>query len=775
MHAQDVAKGEDDFDIGIIIDNRPLPASEAGKDDINGLIRMLDQQMYLEHVLLLERPTIDVVCDFFGCPEEIEPTDPFPPLIWQITREGVARLVVYYIGEGRAEGLERQLLFRRDKARGGRVVSFPVSWLHWALDDVRPESVTVMLDTSFSPTPLPCADDDPHLIDDALLRVRRNYRRIAREHWNVSDNLELSATTPVQAPHCDRFDQVLKGVEKPLFTKYLVKGIVDGEADKGPFGDENRLVDLGELEDYLNDRIGQAARFQWGRLQNVRAVGGRGHVLASVDGRKLGEVNAALLERRNRTSDLEDEPTPPDDEPDEEEDEVPVAEGEPSGERQTVTGAPPSSSVDRCAADPDAPGCHPCVIAPDGEDCARHCRENSGASICARDLATATDADVFGESAPGDDEPDVVVVTREEAAALEQDVTDHEADDRSFLCDWTIDTVSPYAATLVERIIGETASACTWAGDRVEPALGPFAQVFTPIAWRLGRPLVQDTISCVLDCEGIATAAMTAEPPAVDRDVPAVVLPEPETQPLGIPQAFVDPRSLAPFQREVCDELDDPLPPYIGLPRWMPGTLIISEVLRSGYDCPPPPVEPALPVPVAVAIEAPADALGEEDAPPSDDEPSQGPIVSDAPLATWPSDTAADVNIPPEEGDVPLAGEPDAPSSAAPSPVDIDTADATPSILDIDDDQPSEVDDEPPFDGSVGQVRWLQSALTVDNRDPGPIDGRAGRKTMEAVQSWREDNGRADRTGDLTEPEFQAIIEQFGERFDQILPRVRSF
>ena len=148
VSAQSETKGENDFDIGIIIDNRPEPESEAARADVDRLIRMLDQQMYVEHVLLFERPTIDVVCDLFGCPEEIEPADPFPPLIWQITRESVARLVIYYIGDGRAEGLERQLLFRRDE-RGGRAVPFPVSWLHWTLDDVRPESVVVMLDTSF--------------------------------------------------------------------------------------------------------------------------------------------------------------------------------------------------------------------------------------------------------------------------------------------------------------------------------------------------------------------------------------------------------------------------------------------------------------------------------------------------------------------------------------------------------------------------------------------------------------------------------------------------
>ena len=254
------------FDIGIIIDNRPMP-SDAAKADVDSLIKMLDRQMLIEHVMVFERPTIDVICDIFGCPEEIEDIDPFPPLLWQITREEESRLFVYYIGDGRIEGLQRQLLFKGgDDSQADDVEALSVDWLHFMLEDARPASAVLMLDTSFSPRPLPCADEDPELINDALLSVRSAYRNVMRAHWNQSDVLELSATTPVQPPHCDRFDQVLDDLEQPLFTKFLLKAIVEGEADLEPFGDNDRLINLGELEAYLDDHINRAARFQWGRL-----------------------------------------------------------------------------------------------------------------------------------------------------------------------------------------------------------------------------------------------------------------------------------------------------------------------------------------------------------------------------------------------------------------------------------------------------------------------------------------------------------------------------
>ena len=315
LQAQQPVEGS--FDVAIIIENRILPdgrvakgTSEAqrkhaeriaehtktsAKAEIDLLFEMLDRQMFFEHIIRLERPTIEVICDIFGCEDDVQPPNVFPPLVWQITRKDEARLFVYYIGDGRVEGLERQLLFHRDeKAPDHDVEPYSVEWLHKMLALAGAEETLVMLDTGFAPRSLPCANEDPLLITETLVRIRRNYQRIARDHWNKTNSLELSATTPVQPPHCDRFDEVLLKIQEPLFTKFLLKGIVDGEADE----DGDDLIDLGELAGYLDSRIKHGARFQWGRLQNVRAVGSPSENLASVLTRPLRDWNKATLERK---------------------------------------------------------------------------------------------------------------------------------------------------------------------------------------------------------------------------------------------------------------------------------------------------------------------------------------------------------------------------------------------------------------------------------------------------------------------------------------------
>ncbi|MEZ5933725.1 MAG: hypothetical protein R3F54_17595 [Alphaproteobacteria bacterium] len=742
------APADNSFDIGVIIDNRPLPQSDAARADIDALFTMLDRQMFFEHIMLFERPTIDVICDVFGCPQTIEPPSPFPPLLWQITRESEARLFVYYIGDGRVEGVERQLLFlRRDTSPNRDVVGFPVDWLHRELEEASPQSAVVMLDTSFAPMRLTCAGDEAEL-EAALSSIRRTYQTIARDRWRAAGTLELSATTPVQAPLCDRFDQMLEGMQQPLFTKYLLKGIIDGAADREPYGDEDRLIDLGELTGYLDDQIDRAARFQWGRSQHVRAVGASSKVLASVDPRSLRARNAALLERRHRPPEIAE------DEEEAQDDEAPAAAATRDDEPE-----PPKAEqrfldlTTRCRNDPSADGCHPCVLDPGGLACAERCQESADSDLCAPYLTSAmNDAEGGREGSPEGGGVIAVVV----------DETPDDAGDPSASCRLAIKHVSPYASVLVERIRGDTAPVCAWAADRSRLELGPFAKLFTPVAWRLGRSTVQDAVLCLLDCE---RRAAPAESPAADPFDPpasqptALPLQQPRQALVTTPENMPEPHA---FHREICDQLGEPLPPYIGLPRWMPGTLLVSEGLRTVYGCQLPETPPLLPVPIVVAIEPPPAA---PPLPAQDQTPLAGEI--DDRLGDLPS-YSADIG----EGT----------DGAAPLPV-TDLADATPPTeSDLaaepppDENQEVEVITvEQPLAVTTSKVRWLQTALTVDNYNPGPIDGVLGPKTMAAVGSWRRDNDRGGQAGALTEAEFRAIVEDFAHQFGQMHERAQSF
>jgi hypothetical protein len=400
----------------------------------------------------------------------------------------------------------------------------------------------------------------------------------------------------------------------------------------------------------------------------------------------------------------------------------------------------------RCRNDPSADGCHPCVLDPGGLACAERCQESADSDLCAPYLTSAMETVDGGPEEPPEGGGVIAVVVDENG---------DERADPSALCRLAIEHVSPYASVLVERIRGDTAPACAWAVDRSRLELGPFAKLFTPVAWRLGRSTVQDAVLCLLNCERLATAAQS---PAADPfDPPASQPSAPPQQPrqalVTAPESMPEPHA---FHREVCDQLSEPLPPYIGLPRWMPGTLLISEGLRAVYGCRLPDAAPLLPVPIVVAIEPPPDA------PPA---PDRTPLANeiDDQLGDLPS-YAADVNQPADDNG---------------TPADTDLADAGPPTDDGQEDDNAPADqpapEETPFSATSSKVRWLQTALTVDNYNPGPIDGAMGAKTMEAVRAWRRDNDRSERTGPLTEAEFQTIVEDFARRFDQIHERAQSF
>ena len=81
---------------------------------------------------------------------------------------------------------------------------------------------------------------------------------------------------------------------------------------------------------------------------------------------------------------------------------------------------------------------------------------------------------------------------------------------------------------------------------------------------------------------------------------------------------------------------------------------------------------------------------------------------------------------------------------------------------------------------STSEVRWLQSALTVDNRNPGPIDGRIGPLTQRALNAWQADNNRPVTPlppdgMSIPKSDFQEIIRVFSERFGQVQDIVSVF
>ena len=245
-------------------------------------------------------------------------------------------------------------------------------------------------------------------------------------------------------------------------------------------------------------------------------------------------------------------------------------------------------------------------------------------------------------------------------------------------------------------------------------------------------------VTCTLDCDDqLARPRLpisTEIKLPVEIDLPSTASTTPaEINPITTDQDVqeesttpTEPRSA--LHREICDEYQDPLPPYIGLPRWMPGTLLISELLRADWGCDPPVITGATTFKRPPYFE------------------------KGLPAPVWTVPTRFGMPAP-----VPLPV-PRKRRFAMPPPVNLD-----------------EIEERPQFKPTVSQIRWLQSALTLGNFDPGPIDGTIGGQTDLALERWRDARLKGNVIGGLTKPEFDQIILEFGHLFDQVEPNASLY
>lgn len=634
------------YDIAFVIDNRDEPTTDAAKkaaeEDVKAITDMLDRHLFADHIVQLQRPSYAMICDIFGgCPEEAGRPWPWPSLISKVAHRATSRLYVYYLGPARVQGLERQFLFDR------RSRAYTVGWLHKQLEKTAPKSSLVFAETSFSPLQRPCANGNPWMINATMKTAQRSYAQIMEGRGLPRGLAELSAALPAEISHCDRYEQIVDRIERPLFTKFVLKGVVQGLADQAPFGDQDGFIELGELAAYIRPNIERAVQFQWGREQHVWQIGPGSRTIARVTPRD------PTFEEREK----------------------------PGRKKKTIT----KRKDDERPKPPDKPEQHVCDIDQNSEACVLFCAENRDDFRC-RFIGVCLDEPI-SESCPcmvGDPRPGC----RTEGS----------------WCHWSEEALGPVTEAVATTIGATSTDACQWATrDERNIVVSVLWELFAPIGWRLVRPLVRRTTACALNCQGRArpiTASIDdaeafrsggALAASVDR-VASDDVPPPIRSGL---------LSRRPFTDEVCSS---DLPPYIGLPRWMPGTLVISETLRSILGCQPKRLFVfGMPPPVTL-VEAPQ--------PPLPPPPPPGPI-------------------------------------AMPPPIDM------PPIR---------------FDQTVSRVRWLQSALTIGNYNPGPIDGTMGKRTAEAIDLWRHNKGLDNLGSDLGEAEFRLIMTEYGEMFDQVHP-----
>jgi tol-pal system protein YbgF len=188
--------------------------------------------------------------------------------LWRyISPKGKSDVVVFYSGHG-VPGLKDKrgyILPVNADAETPEINGFPVDTLLANLGKLKTKSMTVFLDACFSG-------------DSQGGRLVRSTSGIAISPKLPSSSSSMTIITAAQGDQVASWDLKAK---HGMFTKHLLDAL-RGEADKASYGNGDKKVSLGEVREYLDDRLTRAARRQFGRHQNAWARGDSSTVLASV-------------------------------------------------------------------------------------------------------------------------------------------------------------------------------------------------------------------------------------------------------------------------------------------------------------------------------------------------------------------------------------------------------------------------------------------------------------------------------------------------------------
>ena len=187
----------------------------------------------------------------------------FKGQLYDWVRPGRSRVFVYYSGHGAPAGADGTPYLVPADADAARIElnGYPLTTLYRNLAQLQARETMVVIEACFSGVSQAGA---------VLPRASSVY--VKPRAAQVPANMTVIAA--------GRSDQVASWEEDKsngLFTKYYLKGMA-GEADKGPFGNGDGRVELGELKAYLRDTLTYYARRYYGRDQTPEIVAG-GRVL----------------------------------------------------------------------------------------------------------------------------------------------------------------------------------------------------------------------------------------------------------------------------------------------------------------------------------------------------------------------------------------------------------------------------------------------------------------------------------------------------------------
>ena len=253
--------------VAVIIGNRNyqngLPEVIYADNDAASMKRfVIDAMGYREgNVIDLRDATQAQMNSVFGNARE------YRGKLWSWIREGRSDVLVYYSGHG-MPGLrdKRGYLVPVDADPATPEINgYSLDLLLANLSKLDTRSTTVLLEACFSGN-----SAGGWLISSA-----------SPVYVQAAPPRRVAGMTVITAAQGDQVASWDHNAKLGLFTRHLLAGLY-GAADKGPGGNGDGSVTVGELESHLNDEMSYAARRMFQRVQKASVSGNRRRMLASV-------------------------------------------------------------------------------------------------------------------------------------------------------------------------------------------------------------------------------------------------------------------------------------------------------------------------------------------------------------------------------------------------------------------------------------------------------------------------------------------------------------
>jgi hypothetical protein len=212
--------------------------------------------------------------------------------LWRyLDPKGRSDVTVFYSGHG-VPGLKDKrgyLLPVNADAETPEINGFAVDTLLANLGKLKTKSVTVFVDACFSG-------------DSQKGMLVRSTSGITIAPMLPDSSTGMTIITAAQGDQVASWDLKAK---HGMFTKHLLDALRGG-ADKSSYGNGDKKVSLGEVREYLDDRLTRAARREFGRHQNVWAKGDKEHIIVNKLPQKPKEtVTSSATPTVNPTPDTE--------------------------------------------------------------------------------------------------------------------------------------------------------------------------------------------------------------------------------------------------------------------------------------------------------------------------------------------------------------------------------------------------------------------------------------------------------------------------------------